>query len=1735
MNCCSYTKGLLIFLLSLISNLGFSQLSKTHYIPPLTTSGSSSSNVEEQYIYISTPNTTAISYTIKPVGQPTSSYITGSVSKTNPQEVFIDNGDGQLFVSTSLTSTILNKGYIIEADGTIYVSLRVNTRNRSQAGALVSKGLSALGTTFRVGAYTNEAGRTVNSQGIPNENLMSFVSVMATEDMTNINFSNISNNTEVENFNGSFPLSINLNKGESYIIAMNSYSSTYPIENKDGLIGALVQSDKNIVVNCGSTNGSFDNGNGRDYGIDQIVDISKVGTEYIFVKGYGANAWENVLIVAHNNNTSISINGNTPITTINAGEYYLIEGNQYNTNDNMYVETSQPVFTYQGIGGLDNNGSPSEANQGMFFVPPLSCEARGNLDNIAQIEKIGNITFKGGVSIVTKTGSTVTINNTAISNFNTTGPSAITGNPNYVTYKVNDLVGNVSVQSSDELYCAYFNYNGNATSGSFYSGFPSAPEINFNVQFQTLGNCIPNITLEAANTQSFDSFEWWFDDGSGYVNTNISQPNLTPTIPGRYKLIGIITCTGERLESTEVPVSFCPDDIDNDGIIDNIDIDNDNDGILNCTESKGDAALNLSVLSIPELIFQDNTRNNTITSGNYTQSNNLGNTNLFSGNSSGGFSSILGNATSAENIYSLVFTEPLNIKFEETISLPNTNIDDEYFIAKILPLNKNITLVDPDDHLLVDSNFDGVFEAGITQISGSEIHFKINPSPTGTIPYQFLANQIDGFTFMHKLENGANSSIFTGGLTITCFKNDNDFDGIKDELDLDSDNDGIPDFIENQGTLITLSGIDTDANGLDDIFDINNLPIDTDIDTVPDFYDLDSDNDGISDLIESGQLGLFSDTDLNGIIDGNSFGINGWADNAETTPDSNLIGYILNDFDFDNIFSYIDFDSDGDGCSDVTEAGFSDANNDNYLGDNNVVVDLVADSATGQGLVTNASGGYTIPNSDYLDFAPLSITTQPVNTQVCESSTDTIFIVSPESEAYQWEVSIDGINWNVVTNDATYSGSQTASLTITNIPLSFHNYQYRVNLNRNGNNCGLYSSEIELTVNPLPIVSPLVSLVQCDDDDLTTLGFSPFNLTEANGKISTNANNETFTYFLTQSAALSGDITSTNYISNPTIFINRTISSDIIWARIENALGCASVAEIQLNVSTTVIPSNFLVSFNQCDDFLDIDGNNNANNNKRDGIAAFNFSSVTANILSFIPSGQNPLPPRYYRNEADALAEENEITDVSNYRNIGYPGSQTIYVRVDSNITNDCLGLGPHILLNVETLPIAHPINMNRQCDDDDDGEFPFDTSQVENDLLGSQNPTDVTITYLDALGNLLPSPLPNPFLTSSQTITIRITNNSTSAPDGPCYEETTLEFIVDKQPIANTISPQIVCDGDAGDIDDDNIYPFDTASYESTIRGSQTNMDIFFNYVDENGNQVNNSSTLPNPLISGNQTILVEVRNPINTSCIASTNIDLIVNPLPDFTVDSPRIVCSSNPEFEIDLKPIKASIIEDFDFEWNWTSLDGSLTNQFISNDEEITVSNPGTYSITLTKTDGSGCSRTRDIFIDASELATITHEDVTIIDLSENNSVYIDTTNLGIGTYEYALREEGAPFIIYQNEPTFNNVKSGFYTIYIQDAICGVATLPISVIGHPKYFTPNGDGTNDVWQIKGISSTSQPNSVIYIYDRYGKLIKQLSAKSDGWDGTFKGALLPTNDYWFKVFLQDGREFSGHFTLKR
>lgn len=88
-------------------------------------------------------------------------------------------------------------------------------------------------------------------------------------------------------------------------------------------------------------------------------------------------------------------------------------------------------------------------------------------------------------------------------------------------------------------------------------------------------------------------------------------------------------------------------------------------------------------------------------------------------------------------------------------------------------------------------------------------------------------------------------------------------------------------------------------------------------------------------------------------------------------------------------------------------------------------------------------------------------------------------------------------------------------------------------------------------------------------------------------------------------------------------------------------------------------------------------------------------------------------------------------------------------------------------------------------------------------------------------------------------------------------------------------------------------------------------------------------------------------------------------------------------------------------------------------------------------------------------------------------------------------------------------------------------------LALLNYPKFFTPNGDGINEKWRLE--YSWFEPEALIYIYDRYGKLISSFTAKDPGWDGTFNEKRLPATDYWFVVERKDGKIHKGHFSMIR
>ena len=1721
------------------------QLSKIHYIPPIT----ATDDPGDQWMYISTPSTSKVNYVVKVWGDDGNLgtiFSSGTVDNNGPVAIELaqDPGDSNgwwsnFIIESSQTEQVLKKGYIIESDSEVYVSVRANSDGQQyQAGALVSKGKSGLGTRFRAGMFENQ---TLAHVG--------FISVMASEDLTQVSF----NFTEDrETINGSklaaTPLNITLNKGESYVLASQAvFDGSFA--NGNELIGTLVTSNKPVVVNTGSASGSFaDFTNGQDYGFDQLVGSDLVGSEYIFIRGNGRDEWENVLIIADQDNTEILVNGQSYQTIARAGDYLIIEGDKYSSNDagaNMYVNTKNKdhkLFAFQGTGSVyEESAMAAAANQGMFFVPPLNCSSKGDVDNIAFIDKVGNKTFEGAVTFITKKNASILINGNAIESFaEVSGPLEVQGNENYVTYIVKKLTGNVVVTGDDELYVAYFNYSGAATTGGFYSGFATPPEIVYDVELEVLGSCIKqngdsNIILTAENIENFDSIRWLIENEFGtFVPTGNINTTFKPTLAGSYKLEGVLECSNLNFLSNKIVVSICPSDSDLDGIIDNIDIDKDNDGISNSIESFGNASINLTNELSPSIKFEkDQSVNNVILENGGVITSIPENINTFEGGENGIFKLTVLAGTDLELNYTLSFNEKLNIKL---IDNPNEkeNNNEDIFSIKVFPSNKNITLIDPSDNILVDTNFDEKFETNVSNYTANEIIFKQNTDENSTINYEFHASEITGISITQKRSNTSSDGVFSGIISIQDYNIDTDADNTVDYLDLDSDGDGCNDvieggFIDQDGDgKIGIGAPNTKNNGVDDkggvsghdysveplkdssgTYFFQKISVPVTINSVP-----------VSTVAcQPGESAVFS------------VGVQ--------TLDNPSFKWQINNPNSTNFEPW----------DDLTDSEFYSGTNTSSLKVNNI---SIAMNENKYRVLVSSDQYLCSTNSDPISLTvferlPIANAVNPIVKcdDVSVGNDKDGFVSSFNLEDQTATILGDQspgdftVTYHISQSDADDTTSSGLTSPHTNTVAGGEKIFVRVLDKASG--CYRATTSFDLTVAPKPvIINPVVSIEQCDDDEISD-GISVHNLTESQLIISQDYQNETFEYYT------ASDFNPASLIADPTKYTNVALS-DTVYVKIITSNNCFRTSQIDITVATSQISPTFMQDNNTfyavCEDSPAI---------SQDGLSTFNsnvLKEVKQKLIASRPEfGAQKIRVTLHTNSNDGLTGENPIDLESNFTNTT-PTLQPIWARiVNIDVSKfECLGYEQVATLHVEPRPVANPVTIVQQCDgdsvldlDSQDGMFPFDTSSIQATLVGGQANVTTSYTYLDDKGvSQTTATLPNPFLSASQTIDIKIEVASALAginnPDGLCFDTTTLKFVVNDSPEAYPVFVPAHCDD--GSDDKDEFSEFDTSTVLTTlltnpitnVTQSLTDYRVSFSYIDDKGVS-QTAATLPNPFNTKTQTVTATVTNLLDLSCIITEKIEFVVNPLPLFErADNISVVC-------LNLDPILIGVDSSDGkvYSYTWTRNGTAFPANVAGVDSSILIGLGGEYEVTAKTTDGTNCTRSLKITIAESRIATITKKDITVKDLTQdnNNTIEISTTNLGIGDYEYAIDDITGP---YQADPLFEKVRPGIHTLYVRDKNnCGIAQIDVSVIGYKKFFTPNGDGYHDKWKILGIRADFQAKTKIYIFDRHGKLLKELDPLTEGWDGNYKGKPMPASDYWFRVKLEDNREFRSNFSLIR
>ena len=206
-------------------------------------------------------------------------------------------------------------------------------------------------------------------------------------------------------------------------------------------------------------------------------------------------------------------------------------------------------------------------------------------------------------------------------------------------------------------------------------------------------------------------------------------------------------------------------------------------------------------------------------------------------------------------------------------------------------------------------------------------------------------------------------------------------------------------------------------------------------------------------------------------------------------------------------------------------------------------------------------------------------------------------------------------------------------------------------------------------------------------------------------------------------------------------------------------------------------------------------------------------------------------------------------------------------------------------------------------------------------------------------------------------------------------------------------------------------------------------------------------------------------------------------------------------------------------------WTFEGNTISNTTAS----ILAVQAGTYQVIATDLI-TGCTVTKIVAVSASPSATASV--YVKQDFADVQEIIVEVVG-GSGNFQYQLNN--GPF---QTSNVFIITQGGDYTVHVREASgCNTFDLQATALNFPKFFTPNNDGYNDTWNVDGLTSTQK--GIITLFDRYGKLIKQISADGKGWDGTYNGKLMPSTDYWFVISyvttLGQVKSFRSHFSLKR
>jgi gliding motility-associated-like protein len=661
---------------------------------------------------------------------------------------------------------------------------------------------------------------------------------------------------------------------------------------------------------------------------------------------------------------------------------------------------------------------------------------------------------------------------------------------------------------------------------------------------------------------------------------------------------------------------------------------------------------------------------------------------------------------------------------------------------------------------------------------------------------------------------------------------------------------------------------------------------------------------------------------------------------------------------------------------------------------------------------------------------------------------------------------------------------------------------------------------------PLALTTP-TQLTICDDGPTSAVPQAVFDLTVKDNEITGGAIGYTVAYYVSQGDAQAG----TNPIADPTAYTNIANAQTLFVAVSGPGPSfCRSFTTLTIRVLPLPVPlSDDIPVLEACDDNLPV------------GTELFDLTTNEAYIRDNDPQ----LAFSYYTTLTDAQAGTNAIVPVTAFET----GTGTIYIRVERNTEPDYLGDFCYVILEqqviVNPLPalvVADAIG----CDASGSGlgTYEFTLSDYNAGLLAAgQDVGDFTFTHYLSLADAQAGTgqLPDVYTNippSPQDITVKVVDNLTG-----CVNYTTLTLKVLAGATAANVVAAAVCDTDS-----DGLMDVDLTQFDAQVLGAQDPLVFTVAYFASAADALAGTGVLAGPYNTASATLYAVVTNTATGCRSAAATVGVTIEPLVDIHIRSVTPDGISN-SICVDFLTgqllsgltLDSGLVNDGTYVFEWalggTPIPGATASTYAITDPL------GAGNYTVTATTALGCVSTSDTFtvIQSGPAAIpVGTQGYTVSGAFEQNQTVIITVQ-GYGQYHYQL--DNGPIL--DNGGVFTNVPAGLHTVHIYDmegdgaVHCDFITISgIQSIDYPHYFTPNGDGINDTWLITGLDDSAK----IYIFDRYGKLVKQIAPNGLGWDGTYNGQPLPSTDYWFTVEYNElnsttviTKEFKAHFSLKR